>query len=287
MKINLPFVKKRTLHKLFPLTLLMFLFCVNSVYAQPCTIGGYEPCDDGDPCTISDFWDMDCIICMGIPVIQGEPCDDGDSLTINDQYDFQCNCAGTPVCVVGTPCDDNDPNTVNDRRVSTDCTCEGTPLPCAIGSGHFARDTIQGCTKAWAPNYDPNANVDNETCNLGKIGGRIWFDRNLNGIKDATGGEWYIHHTTIYLLDANLNIIDSSDTQGGTGFLFDELPAPATYSILVDVPFDFYSFPNNQCTPTESMVQTFDWDGTLDNMTTRSLMPFDCLLDNEFGYGCQ
>lgn len=282
MKLKLLFTYRMKRYIPF-ITLLLLLFSINTVYAQPCTPGGYEPCDDGDPCTIDDIWDEDCFFCMGFPVIQGEPCDDGDSLTINDQYDNFCSCIGTYSCVVNTPCDDNDPNTVNDRRVSTDCTCRGTPLPCTIGSGLFAKDTIAGCTNPLATNYDPNANYDNGTCELGKIGGIIWRDRNANGVIES--GETRQGGKTVYLCDSNSNILDSMVTNYGNTigghYEFDNLPTPATYIIKMKTPV--------RLCPTSSSfvtIRTYDLDGILDDQSTQILNAGDCFLVHDFGYDC-
>jgi len=253
-------------------------FCL-SIELIPCVPG--TSCNDFDPCTTDDYWDFDPFFgcnCTGIPVTQGEPCDDGDSLTINDQISWNCECRGTPFCEVGTPCDDNDPNTVNDRRVSTDCTCEGTPLPCELESGFFARDTIAGCTNPIAPNYDPSANYDNGTCELGKIGGSIWKDNNQNGVFDS--GDWYFWPPQkVYLLDASSNPIDSTLFGSGGVYLFDNLPTPNTYSIVVDLP-------TTLCISSHTILQTYDPDGTLDDTHTLSIEAGDCFNNIDFGYDC-
>lgn len=260
-------------------------FCL-SAELIPCVDG--SPCNDFNPCTKDDYWYYDpfnfgICNCEGIPITQGEPCDDGDSLTINDQYDFQCSCYGTPFCEVGTPCDDNDPNTVNDRRVSTDCTCEGTPLPCTIESGLFAKDTIAGCTNPLATNYDPNANYDNGSCELGKIGGFMWRDRNKDGVKDA--GETRLGGRKVYLLDANSNILDSTTTTYGNSlggeYLFTDLPTPATYIIQMDTPVSLCSSGSSYIT-----IRTYDIDGILDDQSSQVLNAGDCFLLHDFGYDC-
>ncbi len=283
MKINLCLAKKLALTKLFPIAIVMFLFCINSTYAQPCTIGGYESCDDGDPCTLDDVWDEDCLFCMGYLITQGEPCDDGDSLTINDQYDNFCSCIGTYLCVVGTPCDDNDPSTVNDRRISTDCACAGTPLPCTIEAGLFAKDTIAGCTNPLASNYNPNANYDNGTCELGEIGGIMWRDRDKDGVVEA--GETRQSNKTVYLCDANSNILDSTVTTSGNTaggvFLFSNLPTPATYIIKMKTPVRLCPISSSFVT-----IRTYDMDGVLDDQSSQVLNANDSFLNHDFGYDC-
>ena len=102
------------------------------VISQNCNDG--QICDDGDPCTTNDVFDVDCN-CAGIAVgdddndgvcnvldecpglddaLIGQTCDDGDACTINDVYDLNCGCAGVytdndsdGVCIGGDPDDDN------------------------------------------------------------------------------------------------------------------------------------------------------------------------------------
>ena len=82
-------------------------------------------CDDGDPLTINDVTDGDCL-CAGVCPIVGTPCDDGNPNSVNDQQDGNCNCAGT--CIpAGTPCDDGDPNTFDDEQ-DGNCNCIGVPM---------------------------------------------------------------------------------------------------------------------------------------------------------------
>lgn len=62
------------------------------------TVG--QPCDDGDPTTINDKINENCV-CMGMEdtgcQMQGMPCDDGNPNTIDDRYDANCNCMGMPI----------------------------------------------------------------------------------------------------------------------------------------------------------------------------------------------
>jgi uncharacterized delta-60 repeat protein len=103
------------------------------------------------------------------------PCNDGNPLTINDSTDANCNCVGQLVtsipgcmnpnacnynpqatvddgsCILpGTPCNDNNPNTINDS-IGPNCNCVGELI-------------VPGCTNPAACNYNPLANVDNNTC---------------------------------------------------------------------------------------------------------------------------
>jgi len=253
-----------------------------TVISAQCQIG--DSCDDTNPCTYDDIWlDEDCFFCEGIPIIQGEPCDDGDSLTINDVYDIFCSCIGTSFCQVGTACDDGDPNTVNDRRISQDCTCRGTPLPCEIGSGLFAKDTIAGCTNPLATNYNPNANYDNGTCELGEIGGVVWRDRNKDGVKDS--GETRQGGKIVYLMDSNSNILDSTTTNYGNSlggvFLFSNIPTPGTYIIQMKTPVRLCPISSSFVT-----IRTYDLDGILDDQSSQVLNAGDSFLIHDFGYDC-
>lgn len=103
------------------------------------------------------------------------PCNDGNPLTINDSTDANCNCVGQLVtsipgcmnpnacnynpqatvddgsCLLpGTPCDDNNPNTMNDS-INPDCLCAGILI-------------VQGCMDPNSCNYNPQANMDDNTC---------------------------------------------------------------------------------------------------------------------------
>ena len=73
------------------------------------------PCNNGDPCTINDNYDINCN-CVGTLLD-----DDNDGIcNANDQ------CPGFNDSLIGTSCDDGNPNTTNDIYQS-DCNCAGTP----------------------------------------------------------------------------------------------------------------------------------------------------------------
>ncbi|MFT6780555.1 MAG: bacillolysin, partial [Saprospiraceae bacterium] len=108
------------------------------VISQDCDEG--QACDDSDPCTANDAFDVDCN-CVGTAVADddndgvcntldecpglddaliGQSCDDGDACTINDVYDQNCGCSGVytdedsdGVCIGDDP-DDNNPCVPND-----------------------------------------------------------------------------------------------------------------------------------------------------------------------------
>jgi len=84
------------------------------------------PCDDGDPCTISDEYVLN----------DGFGCDCIGLQTPDSDNDGVCNaldiCNGLDDALLGTPCDDGDACTENDVYVGFDeafCDCAGTPTP--------------------------------------------------------------------------------------------------------------------------------------------------------------
>lgn len=111
-------------------------------------------CDDGDPNTNNDMWDVNCICagdslnswvdCLGVmngPDVPGAPCDDNDPNTLYDYWDVNCVCVGDTMAggwidcmgvqngpnLPGTVCDDLDPNTFNDYW-DQNCFCVGDSL---------------------------------------------------------------------------------------------------------------------------------------------------------------
>lgn len=121
-----------------------------------------ETCSDGNPNTIGDTYDENCV-CIGTPITKPcdsdmdgdgvcdeddchpqdpmitygptDRCDDGDAHTVNDVYTFDCDCVGDP-----NPCDEVDPDdgchltidilldncTVKHLLPDIDDGCEGT-----------------------------------------------------------------------------------------------------------------------------------------------------------------
>ncbi len=70
--------------------------------------------------------------CPEIQANFGDSCDDGNPNTINDVINEDCLCEGTPVydceeiqANFGDPCDDGNPNTINDE-INENCDCVGT-----------------------------------------------------------------------------------------------------------------------------------------------------------------
>ncbi len=115
-------------------------------------------CNDGNPATTNDVYDENCI-CSGN---QMPGCNDANACNFNPNAtvdDGTCNprdCAGncnglnTGPTIPGTPCNDGNPQTVNDAY-NVNCNCTGA--------------SIQGCTDPTACNYNPNASIDNNSCN--------------------------------------------------------------------------------------------------------------------------
>jgi uncharacterized delta-60 repeat protein len=109
----------------------------------------------------------------GTCILPGNPCNDNNPNTMNDVIDANCNCTGVlivPGCMnpaacnfnplanvdnnsclfPGLPCNDNDPNTINDS-INPDCNCVGELI-------------VNGCTDPLSCNYNPLANVDDNSC---------------------------------------------------------------------------------------------------------------------------
>ncbi len=160
-----------------------------------CILPG-SPCNDNNPNTMNDVIDANCnctgvlIVpgCMnpaacnynplanvssGTCILPGSPCNDNNPNTMNDSIDANCNCVGVlivPGCMnpaacnfnplanidnnsclfPGLPCDDNNPNTINDS-INPDCYCAGELI-------------VNGCTDPLSCNYNPLANVDDNSC---------------------------------------------------------------------------------------------------------------------------
>jgi len=162
-----------------------------------------EVCSDGDVTTINDTYNADCI-CQGDVVVEIEGCtspnacnydfvatiDDGSCFFVGDVCDDQlaettddviledCSCEGVIIdnlgctsvvacnydpnatadngsCFFpGEACDDGDATTQQDEY-NADCVCEGL---------------LAGCTVAVASNYNPNAIIDDGSCEFDNEG---------------------------------------------------------------------------------------------------------------------
>lgn len=162
-----------------------------------CQLPGF-PCDDLNDQTTDDFLSEDCV-CAGILngcalpqacnfnpealiddgscAFPGDGCDDGNENTVSDSYNDECGCEGIVLsngctnpdacnfvstatvddgsCLfIGALCEDGDANTINDA-IQSDCNCAGEPLT-----------TNDGCTAPDACNFDPEATIDDGSCQL-------------------------------------------------------------------------------------------------------------------------
>jgi uncharacterized delta-60 repeat protein len=100
-------------------------------------------CDDNNPNTINDSINPDCI-CIGNVIVYG--CTDPNSCTYNPLANVDDNTCIYP----DAPCDDNNPDTFNDVLDSL-CNCVGTLY-------------VSGCMDPNACNYNPLANIDDNSC---------------------------------------------------------------------------------------------------------------------------
>jgi uncharacterized delta-60 repeat protein len=157
-----------------------------------------SPCNDGNPNTMNDSINPDCI-CAGILIVEG--CMDPNSCT----YDSLANVDNNTCIYPGTPCDDNNPDTFNDVLDSL-CNCVGTLY-------------VSGCMDPNACNYNPLANIDDQTCILP---GSPCDDGNVMTINDS--------------IDVNCNCVGIDITGlNPTHFEFSIVPNPAKDLITIEV----------------------------------------------------
>jgi len=110
-----------------------------------------DPCDDGDPTTLSDTVTNLCECegesiydCPTLMLDIGDPCDDGSAGTENDMVDSNCSCVGEsafdcPILMldIGDNCDDGDATTENDM-VTAACLCVGESIyDCEVSMVNF------------------------------------------------------------------------------------------------------------------------------------------------------
>lgn len=157
-----------------------------------------SPCDDGNPNTMNDSINPDCI-CAGILIVEG--CMDPNSCT----YDSLANVDNNTCIYPDTPCDDNNPDTFNDVLDSL-CNCVGTLY-------------VSGCMDPNACNYNPLANIDDQTCILP---GSPCNDGNVMTINDS--------------IDINCNCVGIDITGlSENHFEFNLNPNPAKDLITIEV----------------------------------------------------
>ena len=123
-----------------------------------------DACDDMDDLTFMDMYNDTCA-CVGVLIEMG--CMD----TLACNYDMDANMDDGSCLIIGNSCDDMDEMTVNDVVDST-CVCIGEA-------------TVLGCTDTLACNYDPAANVDDDSClsldALDVCGGNCFEADTVNG----------------------------------------------------------------------------------------------------------
>ncbi len=103
------------------------------------------PCDDGDPTTVTDIIDINCL-CNGTTPLTIPGCMNVAACN----YNSAANTDDGSCILPGDPCDDGNAATINDV-IDANCGCSGTLV-------------INGCTDATACNYDATANADDGSC---------------------------------------------------------------------------------------------------------------------------
>ena len=144
-----------------------------SYLLQELTPGTYNIVILGCMDVLACNYNSDVTVDDGSCIFPGTICDDGNPNTINDVLDANCLCVGTLVSLgcmdmtacnynvlatvddgsclfIGATCDDGDATTVNDI-VDANCICSGAP-------GGV------GCMDATACNYEPSAVTDDGSC---------------------------------------------------------------------------------------------------------------------------
>ncbi|MEM7538535.1 MAG: SdrD B-like domain-containing protein, partial [Chloroflexota bacterium] len=91
----------------------------------------------------------------------------------------------------------------------------------------------------------PN-HVDAGLGGLGSIGDTVWSDTDGDGIQDA--GEPGIDDVTVKLLDGDGNELETTMTDNGGQYLFENLPE-GDYQVIVEVPADFIVSPKDEGGP--------------------------------------
>ncbi|MCB9170944.1 MAG: hypothetical protein H6594_11390 [Flavobacteriales bacterium] len=71
-------------------------YLVRAVKLLTSNTGSYRELSPGALAVAQGMQVPDCEGVLGGPAIPGAPCDDGDPLTVDDAYDLQCSCTGVP-----------------------------------------------------------------------------------------------------------------------------------------------------------------------------------------------
>lgn len=181
---------------------------------EGCCAPAGTACDDGNPCTVGDVEDGNCVCISGSAAPVGTACDDGDPNTINDVCDGTGNCAGT-LCLdqdadgfttCEGDCDDTEVSVFpgaseacdgvdNDCDGQTDegcCAPAGTTcddgLPCTVND---VEDGACNCTGTPAPDGttcdDGNSNTINDACVAGQCTGTLCPDDDADGFTTCNG----------------------------------------------------------------------------------------------------
>lgn len=115
------------------------------------------------------------------------------------------------------------------------------------------------------------------------IGDLVWLDSDGDGLFEPAAGEKGINGVLVELYDAAGNLVattytaNNPDTGKPGWYLFENL-TPGTYIVVIP------SSNFNAGGPLYGLVQTYDYDGDLDNRTDSTLGPGECFLGADFGY---
>ncbi len=168
---------------------------INDTYNGDCVcvgndVSNVEGCTEPTACNYNPEATVEDNSC----VFPGETCDDGNPTSINDVLNADCICQGSiGGCTIetacnydpaagfddgsclqpGDACDDQDPSTFNDA-FGFDCVC--------VGEG----PSVEGCTEMSACNYNAEANVEDGSC---VFPGEPCDDGNPNSIEDALSAD--------------------------------------------------------------------------------------------------
>ncbi len=126
-----------------------------------CAFSG-DVCNDENITTINDIYQEDCL-CAGEMIVLG--CTNAAYCNYNALANVDDNSCET---LIGSICDDGDFSTINDS-FQDDCTCQGEMV-------------VLGCTDPSYCNYNPMANIDDNTCD--EVIGASCDDNNSSTIND-------------------------------------------------------------------------------------------------------
>jgi hypothetical protein len=200
---------------------------VNDVYTSECGCVGEAivlGCMDSAACNYNP--DANTSITCEYP---GDPCDDGNPETISDEYDSNCDCAGlfyNPGCTDNAACNYDATATENDGSCiypETGLDCNGDCLNDVNDNGICDDVENFGCTAPSADNYDPSANSDNGTC--------VWAGGLVTGLVAEVFAENGIEGTTTYRVYVEFSTDDIQMTAlwGTDSFPLQFIPTTSFY----------------------------------------------------------